>query len=174
MTSGRIALMALLLCQSALAAEVRLVPSTTHPKVGESFHVTVKGSKFPAVFGATLGLRFDDKVVSLTGVALEKGSPFTTGVIAKVPFAPGDQVNLVGPLIGDLPTGDFAAFRMNFTAVAPGASDITLVEDGTTLIWMDEDRKQIPVSYQQAKVEVGAPSGKKAKGPQAVPATTKP
>jgi hypothetical protein len=163
-----VGLLVLFCSQAGLAAHVSLVPSNAHPRVGEAFSVTVSGSEFPTVFGATLGLTFNDKVISLTGVELTEGSPFTTGVAAKLPFQPGEEINLVGPLQGPLPSGNFPAFRMDFKVLAAGKSSIALVENGGGLMWMDEDRKPIPATYTQASIQAKG-NGKKAAKSQPPP-----
>jgi hypothetical protein len=127
-----------LLCSSAGLAgtlNVNVTPSNTTPSVGDSFTVTVSGVGFPETGGATLGLTFDSAVVKVTGVVLAAGSPFPNLLVA----APWKQITLIGPMGGKQPSGSFAAFKINFTAIGRGKANIALVDAGSAAMgWLDE------------------------------------
>jgi hypothetical protein len=159
-----------LLCSStAYAATVDIVPSDAHPKVGDPFSLTVNCVEFPETFGATLSLAFNSTVVSVSSVELVPGSPFSGGVVAKLPLHSGDSVSILGPETGPLPSGNFGAVRINFTALAPGKAAIKLLEirEGS---WSDPKGQPIPVSYKQAQVQVKGPEGPTAPGRHKRPA----
>jgi hypothetical protein len=159
-----------LLCSSAIwASTVDIVPSNSHPKVGESFSLTVNCVEFPETFGATLNLSFNSAVVSVSSVELVPGSPFTSGVVAKLPLHSGDSFTVLGPETGSLPSGNFSGFRINFTALAPGKADIMLFEvrPGS---WSDPKGQPIPATYKQAEIQVKGPAGQKKRSRQKPPA----
>jgi hypothetical protein len=149
-------LLALLCSSVGWAAVVNAVPSNANPNVGDTFSVTVSGVNFPQTLGATLRLTFNIAVVSVSGVELAPGSPFTGGLTATLPFNSGDSIVLLGPLTETLPSGNFDAFRINFKVLAPGNADIALAEDGADRVWLTEDNKPIPVTYHQARVQTAA------------------
>jgi hypothetical protein len=147
--------MAALLCSSAgMAATVTVVPSNASPNVNDAFSVAVNGAGFPATAGATLELRFNPAVVSVTSIVA--GPLFTGGVVSGPTYDGTDLVSLLGPLQGTLPSGDFLAMTINFTAIGSGAANIELFDDGLDLCWSDAVTFGCvtPMSYTQANVVV--------------------
>jgi hypothetical protein len=139
------------LCSGAgLAATATVTASDSRPQVGDTFFVTVGGAGFPGTSGATLQLSWDSDVVSVTGVELASGSPFTD-LLADPPYA---LITLLSPLTGTLPSGDFEAFRINFTAVAEGDARIQVVDDGVDFAWTDVNGQPLAVDYTQADIRV--------------------
>jgi hypothetical protein len=113
----------------------------------------MSGTGFPETSSATLGLTWNANVVSVTGVALVTASPFTD-LLAEDPW---DLVTILGPITGTMPSGSFDAFQVTFKALAEGKADIRIVDDGADLSWTAADASPIPVTYQQADVEIVTP-----------------
>ncbi len=81
------------------------------------------------------------------------GSAFPNLVVAP----PWNRITLIGPLGGKQPSGDFAAFRIYFTAIARGKANIALVDAGNTETgWLSEagDPLVPKATYHQASVIV--------------------
>ena len=144
-----------LLCSSvSMAATINVVASNTDPNVGQTFSVTVSGVAFPETAGATLGLTWDATKVTVTSVVLATGSPFPT-IVAASPF---NIVTVLGPLSGTQPSGNFAAFTVNFTAIAAGLANISVNDDQSDFCWTDAQTSAcVPANYNQASVTVHAP-----------------
>ena len=155
-----IAILGVLLSTGALAATVNVVPSNAHPKVGETFSVTLNCVDFPETYGTTLRVTFNPAVVSVSAVELTPGSPFTGALAFTLPIHPGDAISVLGPDTGALPTGSFGAFRISFTALAPGDPAITLVDDHRNITWSDPTGQPIQADYRQAHVKVKAAAGR--------------
>lgn len=150
------AVAALLLTTSgaaSAAATAYVVASTDKPNAGDTFTVLVSGTGFPETSSATLGLTWNAKAVSVTSVELVTGSPFTD-LVAEDPW---DLVTILGPIAGAMPSGSFDAFRVTFKAIAKGKAEIQVVDDGADLSWTAADASPIPVTYQQADVEIVTP-----------------
>lgn len=136
------------------AATVNVVPSS-NTVTTSTFFVTVSGSDFPETYGATLGLSFNPDVVNVTGVTLAAGSPFddiswsfSDNVAGEVEF-----ISILAPLTGPLPSGNFDAFRINFSAQTKGLPNIRLIDDGALKGWTGGDFSLIPeITYNQAHI----------------------
>ena len=156
--------LALLASSAGMAASVTVVPSATNVAVGGSFTVVVHGDAFPEVAGATLGLTFNSNV-SVTAIGLAPGSPFTGGTTPTCnpspgpacSFSSGSLISVIGPLVGQLPSGSFDAYQVTFLANAEGPAGITIVDDQSDFCWSDSQTFAcVPdVQYTQANVTVG-------------------
>jgi outer membrane protein OmpA-like peptidoglycan-associated protein len=164
-------LLALLSSSVVFAATVTVTPSTANPVIGTQFTLTVSGAGFPDTVGATLQLTFDPTKVAVfepalgSGIVLAPGSPFTGGIAMPATCTPtytsGSACNfsLLAPTVGALPTGNFDAFQIVFTALAVGSANIVLVDDGADFTWTDGTIDALPIpgiTYTQASVTVVA------------------
>lgn len=130
--------------------------------VGDVFSLTVSGADFPATVGATLKLLFNDVAVGVAqptrvnGIVLASGSPFTGGVFVDPgPYPSGRIFSVVVPVVGALPSGNFDAFVINFTALAAGPANTVIFDDQFDFSWTDGATfLPIPVTYTQADVTV--------------------
>ena len=156
-----LAVVALLCSSTGFAATVTVTPSNAAPTVGQTFSLDVFGADFPNTVGPTLKLFFSSSVELVTpvltgGIVIPAGSPFTGGVAIAPPadpFTSGRIFSVLAPTVGTLPTGSFggfAAFRINFRAIAPGAANIVISDDGGDFVWSDEFSLPIVTTYTQA------------------------
>ncbi len=147
-----------LLCSSAgMAASVTVVASNAAPAVGETFTLTIQ-SNAGNTFAATMALAFDDtRVAYVSGVVTGLFSP---GTFTK--NSPTSQNPTVFDLEAAAATaanpGTYNAAILTFQAIAAGAANIVINDDGgTNTGWFDADTAEvIPVDYTQASVMVMA------------------
>ena len=142
---------------TAQAATVNVVPNTNVVDAFTSFSVLVSGAEFPETGGATLGLRFNPRVVRISGISLATGSPFDTISPSAIDNAAGEVqfISVWVPLGGVLPSGNFDAFRIDFRSVGTGAASISLIYDDVLKGWTGADFSLISgITYNQANVTV--------------------
>ena len=158
----------LLFSATGFAATITVVPSTATPTVGSTFTVDLFGAGFPDVVGATLKLTFNPNV-SVVSPAVSAGfstagGQFTGGVAIPPTCTPSYagtlacNFSILGPLVGTLPTGNFGgvrAVRITFNALALGAANIVVVDDGGDFSFTDANTfGAVPTTYTQAAVTV--------------------
>ena len=156
----------MLFSSPGFASTVTVTPSNAAPHVGDTFTLTVSGAAFPDTVGATLILTFDSAVVRVltptltAGIVLAPASPFTGGIVlptGNAAFVSGGNFSVLAPLVGILPSGNFAAFQIVFTALALGNANIVLVDDQADFSWTNAATfTAIPATYTQANVTVTA------------------
>lgn len=153
--------LALLGSSAGIAATVTLTAtcaqsaSCSQVQVGQSFSIQMDGAGFPDTAGATLLVNFNGTVASIktptitNGIVLAPASPFTGGVIASDPALAGSQFTfLAGNPPAALPTGSFSSVVFNFTALAAGALNFSIGDDGLDNVWTDANTfEAIPVTY---------------------------
>jgi hypothetical protein len=172
MTHGnwRVVLIALSLCVgvSARAGQVMIAASNPSPNVGDKFYVTVKGIDMPKNGGGSLGLAWDNAVVTVAGVVLAPGSPFDFVSMNAPTYNPFTFARNTGNVCDPNPCS-FDAVRIIFKAVGPGKANIVINDDGTGFGWSNPDDPNFgmlpKMAYSQASVVVGT-------GPAAAPDDT--
>lgn len=144
---------------TAQAATINVVSSAVFPS--GDFSVLVSGSDFPETAGATLGLRFDPNVVNVSGISLAAGSPFDVIDSSAFDNTTGEVefITVLPPIDQTLPSGNFDAFRIFFTAVVNGPAAIDVFEDGALRGWVGADGALISgIDYNQTDVMVPLPA----------------
>lgn len=151
-----VTLLAPLVAPISMAATVTIAPSTLTPLVGETFTVTVTGD-VGNTFAATMGLSFDaTKVAYVSGMATGDWNIFVK-----------NSPNTANPTVFDIETptataaspGTYASAILTFEALAVGAANIVINDDGGNVTgWFDDsiDANYIPVDYTQANVVIAA------------------
>lgn len=153
---------------TAQAATVKVTPSVNTVSVLDIFSVVVSATGFPETGGATLGVRFDPKVVQIYDVSVNVAQMYNVPITTGSPFdfisasafdnVAGEAViSVLAPLAGALPSGNFDAFRIYFRGIGSGATSITLIDDGVSKGWTGADFSLISgITYNQANVTVNA------------------
>jgi len=153
-----------LLCSSAgMAATVTVVPSTLAPAVNDTFTVTLTATDFVNMGGGTISMTWDITKATLTS-AVDAGGACPTCLPATGPVGVGTgsivQLNHL-PSFDILPgappvDGNFDIVVFTFQAIASGAMDFTVYEDGPGQDgWFDNTTAEpIPTDYVQASIVV--------------------
>ncbi len=150
-----LALVSLLGAPLALAATVTIVPSTLTPNVGDTFTVTITAD-VPNTFAATMGLSFNGATVAYVGgTAL---SPWNVFVKNSPDAANPTVFDVETPSATAANPGVYNVAELTFQAIAAGAADILINDDGGTFTgWFDANTAEyIPNTYTQANITITA------------------
>jgi len=113
------------------AATINVEPDSNNIAPNNTFSAFISSLDIPETGGATLGLTFNANVIHVTGLSLAPSSPFDTISPSAIDNVNGqiEFISLLPPLYGALPSGNFDVFSIDFLAVAPGFSAISLIDD---------------------------------------------
>jgi len=164
MTKQLIAVLALLGSSASMAATVTMTSSDLTPDVGEFFTVTMNATNVSNLGGATMSIAWDTTKASFTH-ANNAACPACLAPAGPVGVGTGTFVQVHLPTFDVLPgappvNGNFALGQFTFQALAYGAVNLVINDDGGVLTgWFDNDTAEpIAVNYQQANIVVTAPA----------------
>lgn len=142
----------LLFMNTANAATISLVSESNSYAISDVFSVDLIAIGMAENGGASLGIDFDPLVLSLNSVVLIADAPFDFLALT------GNTVDIFAPLNKNA-LGDFSIFTMNFSAIAEGVSNISIIDNADSrLAWFDAFMFDpiVDIVYENLSVTVSA------------------
>jgi len=155
-----VSLLALLSSAVGMAATVSIIPSNTAPLIGEQFTLTVQSDVMDSL-AATMSVAFDASKVQWVSGDMPAAGPYSASLggsyIKNTAYTSPSVFDIVTNAETTLADGTYDAVILTFTALAAGAANIVINDDGGSCCgWFSNpEAEYIPVDYTQANVMIG-------------------